>query len=165
MTCPAISYHLTNGTCLLFPSCHAASGRAIDTLSICLPVSIFYDLLQWLTPFMCKSCHHCVSAGFGKDMTEPVWHHHERCLFDLQVSECHAQGDRCGVHGYNVNVLSPWRPSIAFESEKDSNIMANLHFKHITVGGGGQYGQFAIRAARHYGAIFFLLSCWFIITA
>lgn len=105
-------------TCLLFPSCHAASGRAIGTLSICLPVSIFYDLLQWLTPFMCKSCHHCVSAGFGEDMAELVWHHHERCLFDLQVSECHAQGDRCGVHGYNVNVLSPWRPSIALSQRR-----------------------------------------------
>lgn len=53
------------------------------------------------------------SAGFVKDVVELVWHHREWCLFDLQVTECHTQGDRCGVHGYNVNVLSPWRRSVA----------------------------------------------------
>lgn len=57
-------------TCLLFPSCHAASGRAIDTLSICLPVSIFYDLLQWLTPFM-RAATIVLLLGLGKTWLSP----------------------------------------------------------------------------------------------
>lgn len=64
-------------------------------------------------PVTCVSCNHDVSAGCVRDAARLVWHHREWCFFDLQVSECHAQGDRCGVHGYNVNVLSPWRQSIA----------------------------------------------------
>lgn len=51
---------------------------------------------------------------FVKHIAEVVWHHQELRVFDLQVTGWPALGVRnAGVHGYNVNVLSPWRQNIA----------------------------------------------------
>lgn len=131
-----------HGACLLFTSCHPPNGQAIDTLLIFLSVSIFYDLALWLNSFMCKSCNHCFSAGFVKDAAKLVWHRRQWCLFDLQVSEYRAQGDRCGVHGYNVNVLSPWRRSIAL-SQRGTDTSWHLFMLEE---GGKDRPKFVIRA-------------------
>lgn len=100
--------HLWANTFALYtpPAMHLLAKPLIHHRLLCQSASL-------LAPVTCESGNHDVSARCVKDAGRLVWHHREWCVFDLQVSECHAQGDRCGVHGYNVNVLSPWRQSIA----------------------------------------------------
>lgn len=86
-------------------------GQAIDRLSIAPSVSNFYDRPPW---FPCAAESQSRAWATAPSFAwQPLWAMPPLICKD---SECHAKGDRCGVHGYNVNVLSPWRRSACFES-------------------------------------------------
>lgn len=96
--------HLTPGT--QWPSNWYAS--------ISLSVSIFLD---WCCDFISSRVRLAIIAFLRWVCERHSWDHLTSSwvmpLWFASHTECHAQGDRCGVHGYNVNVLSPWRQSIA----------------------------------------------------